>query len=113
MTMKLTAAPTIQGPSEHALAELARRIDAEATEGPCFMWDPINQVFLTAIVQSGVIVHWQIDPARDKAEADAARDRTKQAAVMAAMVISGALPNAQRDELLENLARGMGRTPAH
>jgi hypothetical protein len=111
--MNLTAAPAIQAPSPTALAELARRIEADAQEGPCFMWDPAAEVFLTAIVRQGVIVHWQLDPARTKAEADAVRDRQMQAAMMAAMAIVGALPEQLRDEMRANLERGLGRHRTH
>ncbi len=109
MTTSIKAAPPIQGPSAHALAELLRRIEGGVSDGPCFMWDPGTLTFLTAVIQSGTVVTWQIDPAPDKAAADALRDRAMQAAVMAAMAISGALPAAMRDELQQTLARGLVR----
>ena len=112
-TMNLTPAPAILAPSAAVLSELARHIEQDNAEGMRFAWDAVHQVFLTVIVQQGLIVHWTVEPARDRAEADAVRQRAVQAAVVSAMAMASTLPDHEREQLQQRLA-AVGRVgPAH
>lgn len=111
--MNITFAPGIQAPAPQLVAQLAEHIDAQRLDGPAFCWDEGNQVFLTVVAREGVIVSWQINPARTRAEADALTNSTLQAVAMAAAMLASVLPPSMRAALDEHFAAVQRRTPAH
>lgn len=86
----LKIAPPIQAPTPEALAELLKAVETgNLANGPAFLWDPVRHLFLLVFVEHGVIVHWQIEPARDQAAAAELQQRYVHAA-MAAMHVAAA-----------------------
>ena len=72
----LQTAPPIQAPTEHVLAKLSKLLhDRTVLSGPVLCFDPSRHVFLVAVVEQGVLVHWQIESCHDQAEAEALRHR--------------------------------------
>ena len=110
---KPTPAPSIRAPSAAVLAQLERHVIANAMDGPTFLWDRGAQVFVTAVVRAGVVVDWQLDPARTKEEADALTDRHLRAALMAAALIAGAVNPVHGVEIDRQIAEAVGRRIDH
>lgn len=97
--------PAIQGPSPEVLAKLLKVIEAKNVDaGPAFCWDPQRKVFVMAVVEQGVIVHWQIEPARDAAEAEALKRKYVFGILTAMCVAADQLPPDQRATLDAMLA---------
>ena len=65
----------MQGPSAEFFAKLLEAIGTNLYSGPAFCYDPSRSIFAVVLVQDGVIVHWQIEPARNQVDADALRRR--------------------------------------
>ena len=72
----LRVAPPIQAPTPGVIATLSKLIeDLTVLSGPILCFDPSRHVFLVAVVEQGVLVHWQIESCHDQAEAKALRQR--------------------------------------
>ena len=72
----LRTAPPIQAPSAEIIASLAKVLEAQPTlSGPVFGFDPERKVYLVAVVEQGVVVHWQVECCHDQAEADGLKQR--------------------------------------
>lgn len=72
----LRIAPPIQAPSADIIASLAKALEVQPTlSGPVFGFDAERKVYLVAVVEQGVIVHWQVESCHDQAEADGLKQR--------------------------------------
>ena len=81
-------APPIQAPSPEGLAELLDVITSgRLHDGPAFFFDPVRSVFLMVIVEQASMVHWQVEPCRDQAAADALQHRYMEAAMNVARLL--------------------------
>ena len=105
------SAPPIQAPSPEGLAELLSVVTSgRLRDGPAFFFDPARLVFLMVIVEQGAIVHWQLEPCRDQAAADALQQRYMQAAVNVARMASAlAQSGTGRDEEIARVIAAGGR----
>ena len=110
----LQPSPAIQGPSPEVLHKLLETIEAgRLVSGPAFCWDPVRAVFMMVIVQSGVIIHWQLEPARDQAEADQLRSVYMHRSLVAARLLLETLPPESRAQLDADLAVFQGLNKTH
>ena len=67
----LKVAPPIQAPSAEIMAALTNVLEAQPTlSGPIFGFDSERKVYLVAVVEQGVVVHWQVESCHDQADAD-------------------------------------------
>ena len=72
----LKVAPPIQAPSANIMAALAKVLeDQPMLSGPVFGFDAERKVYLVAVVEKGVVVHWQVECCHDQAEADGNKQR--------------------------------------
>jgi hypothetical protein len=69
----LKAAPPFQMPGPQLMDQLKAAIvkHGEKLSGPFLGYDASRQVFLVAVIEQGVILHWQLESCHDKAECEA------------------------------------------
>lgn len=106
MNTKLMITAPIQAPSAEVLAELAKHM--ETADGALHYWDAARQVLLTAIVRDGVLVNWYLEPALNRAEAEARRDQSARETIKCLALLTTLLPPATREALLRDLGQHFG-----
>ena len=73
--MTQTALP-IQAPSTLILEALSQVVDDGLVKsGPIMVFDPARRCFLIAVVDQGIVMHWQLESCKDQVEADALKQR--------------------------------------
>ena len=102
----MRAAPPIQAPSESSIAGLCKVIEEKGLiSGPVLCFDHERQLFVVAVVESGVIVHWQIESCHDLAEAEVLVQKYKGCAAEAVAQV----PQQLRDDLTARLSVAIKR----
>lgn len=110
----LQPTPAIQSPSPEILTALLETIESgRLVSGPAFIWDPVRGVFLMALVEGGLITHWQVEPARDQAQADALKARYIQAAAESVRLMLDMLPPEARADIERGMRQALGARIDH
>ena len=80
----LQNSPPVQLPTLATLDKLQNFMrQRPGDSGPVFIFDALQRVFLVALVDHGLLVHWQLECCRDQAEADSLVARYKSLAIEA------------------------------
>ena len=96
--------PVIQGPSPEVIASLLEAVESGGLfSGPLFCWDSARSVFLMAVVEHGVVVHWMLEPAGDQAAAASLKEKYLRAVLAAARSLAEGMDPTARDALREHL----------